>query len=223
MLFDALGTLVELEDPWNALARELRDRGAVVVVAEARRALLKEMSYYRAHHHEAVDEPSLETLRDRCALVLRDALPASARELPPESLREALMAGLRFRAFPDAAPTLDRLRAAGCSIGVVSNWDVSLHGVLRAEGLEGRVDVVLTSAEEGVVKPDPRIFERALERLGGVPPQAAVHVGDDIRSDVGGALAAGIEAVLIDRSGDTAAPRGATVVRSLADLLPERR
>ncbi len=223
MLLDALGTLVELENPWGALARELRGRGAAVTVEDARSALLEEFAYYRAHHHEAGDAEGLESLRDRCALVLRNALPSPARDLPPSVLREALLAALRFRAFPDAAPALAALRSKGCRLGVVSNWDVSLHAVLRATGLAERVDVVLTSAQEGVAKPDPEIFVRALARLGGVEPQAALHVGDELGSDVRGALAAGLAAVLIDRDGTAGEPPGVKVVRSLADLVPVRR
>ena len=221
MLFDALGTLVELEDPFTAVRRELADRGAPVSAQDARRALEAEMAYYRANHTGAVDASSLERLRDRCAQVLRDNLPSPARDLPLTELRAALMSGLRFRAFTDAGPTLDALREAGHRIAIVSNWDVSLHGVLEATGLAPRVDVVVTSAQEGVAKPDPQIFRVALQRLGGLSASDAVHVGDDVESDVGGALAAGISAVLVDRSAATppAVARGVRVVRSLSELV----
>ncbi len=221
MLFDALGTLIELEDPWNALAREMAVRGAPLSLDDARRALTAEMAYYRAHHHEAVDERSLESLRDRCAVVLRDALPPPASNLPLTQVRAALLSGLRFRAFADAAPTLGALRAAGHALAIVSNWDVSLHGVLEATGLAGLVDVVVTSAQEGVGKPDPAIFRIALERLGGLAAVEAAHVGDDLESDVRGARAAGIAAILIDRAAPAGEPpaAGVRVVRSLQELL----
>ena len=179
------------------------------------------MSYYRAHHREAVDDDSLEALRDRCAAVLRDALPAPARDLPLAEIRAALLAGLRFRAFPDALPTVDALLAAGHQLAIVSNWDVSLHAVLRDTGLASRVSVVVTSAEEGVAKPDARIFERALQLLGGISAVDALHVGDDLHGDVSGALAAGLQAVWIDRTGGSAgqAPAGARTVQSLLELV----
>ena len=223
MLFDALGTLVGLNDPVRAVARELASRGAPVSEADAGRALGAEMAYYRAHCDEAVDERSLEALRDRCAEVLREALPSPARELPPAAVRDALVAGLRFMAFDDAEPALAGLRAAGCAIGVVSNWDVSLHGVLRETGLAAHIDAVLTSAEEGAGKPGAEIFQRALARLGDVPAADAMHVGDDVESDVRGAQAAGIPAVLVDRSALGPVPPGVRVVRSLTELLPARR
>jgi putative hydrolase of the HAD superfamily len=220
VLFDALGTLVGLEEPVARLARELAQRGAAVSEADAGSALFAEMSYYRAHCDEAVDERSLEALRDRCAEVLHEALPAPARDLDGAAIREALIAALRFTAFADAEPALAGLRAAGCSIAVVSNWDVSLHGVLRETGLAEHVDAVLTSAEEGVGKPGAEIFHRALERLGGVATADAIHVGDDIESDARGALAASIAPVLVDRGGLGDVPAGVRVVGSLTELLP---
>lgn len=223
MLLDALGTLLELVDPWASLARELAARGAPVGEGHARQALLREMAYYRAHHDEGVDERTLEALRDRCAAVLREALPAPARDLPAADVRAALLAALRFRAFGDVPRTLDVLRAAGARLVVVSNWDVSLHGVLRETGLAERVDAVLTSAEEGVAKPDPELFARALARAGGIPAADALHVGDSLEMDVAGARAAGIAAVLLlRRSHDhaPARPAGVPVITSLAELLP---
>ena len=68
---------------------------------------------------------------------------------------------IAYQAFPDAADVMERLRASGLAIGVVSNWDVSLHDVLARIGLAPLVDAVVTSAEAGSSKPDAAIFERA--------------------------------------------------------------
>lgn len=223
VLFDALGTLVHLDDPFDALTRELAERGAPVEPDAARRALESEMAYYRSNHQAAGDRASLDDLRDRCVDVLRDALPPPARDLAHARLREALLASLRFRAFGDAAPALEGLRTAGVATAIVSNWDVSLHDVLAATGLAGLVGAVLTSAEEGMAKPDPQLFRRALERLERPSPQFAMHVGDDLEADVGGALAAGLTPVLIDRTGAGGHGGRCRVVRSLAELLPPRR
>ena len=223
MLFDALGTLVHLDDPAGGLARQLAARGAAVSEPDAMQALVAEMTYYRTHCDEARDEAALADLHDRCAAVLQEALPSPARELPFAEVRAALLQGLTFSAFDDAEPTLRALREAGCALAVVSNWDVSLHGVLRDTGLGAHVDAVLTSAEERVAKPDPEIFTRALERLGGVSPDEALHVGDDVASDARGAQAAGVPVVLVDRGGLTGVPDGVGVVSSLSELVPARR
>lgn len=215
VLLDALGTLLELEPPAPRLQAQLAARGVAVTEAEADIALRAEIAYYRAHHDEAVDAAALEDLRDRCTAVLRAALPEHARAAG--DLRGALLASLRFRAFPEVPGVLAALRARGLVLIVVSNWDVSLHGVLADTGLAGALDATLTSAEVGAAKPDPAIFARALEAAGGVAPGAALHVGDSPEADLDGARAAGLGAVLVVRDGEPA-PDGVRAIRDLSAL-----
>jgi putative hydrolase of the HAD superfamily len=217
VLLDALGTLLELEPPAPRLREELSSRvGAQVSLAQAQAAIGAEFAYYRAHLDEGRDPASLASLRSRSAEVLARALPADTRELLPagDGTVELLLASLRFRPFPDALSALPRLRDRGVRLVVVSNWDVSLHQVLARVGLSTHLDGIVTSAEAGVRKPNPAIFERALA-LAGVPAPAALHVGDTLAEDVAGARNAGIEAVLIAREGS--APRGG--VRTIQSLL----
>lgn len=224
VLLDALGTLVELDDPVGGLMRSLAARGIAPGEREVAIALRDEIAFYRAEHHVAVDADALEALRLDCARVFAESLGAPAAGLSALDMRDALLEGLRFRAFDDVAPALARLRAAGARLAVVSNWDVSLHEVLRDTGLGDAFDVVLTSAQERTQKPDPELFRIALERLGSVAPQDAVHVGDDRVADVEGALAAGIQPLLLDRDGAGGPSAGARVIRTLAELdLPARR
>lgn len=217
VLFDALGTLVELEPPWPLLRAALASRhGIELPEEEAKQAMLAEMTYYKAHHHEGVDEQSLADLRRRCAAVLRDRLPQVAR-LSEDDLVEALMASLRFRPYPDAAPALGRLRLAGVRAAAVSNWDVSLRGVLSQIGLGGLFDDIVVSAEVGARKPDPAIVEAALRRLR-CPAGKALMVGDSPETDVAGAQAAGVRAVLLDRAGTAAAIPGVERIHTLDGL-----
>ena len=220
VLLDALGTLVELEPPWPHLRAELQTRFGIDVTLDAARAAMRaEMAFYRAEHGAASDRAGLAELRRRCAEVLAGELPPLAA-VPLDDVVEALLAAIRFRAYPDAAPALEAWRAAGAGTAVVSNWDVSLHDVLAATGLRPLVDVVVTSAELGVAKPDPRIFAAALETLGAAPGEA-LHAGDTPDEDVAGAQAAGIAAVLVARDGaPDELPAGVRVVASLAELAP---
>jgi putative hydrolase of the HAD superfamily len=216
LLLDALGTLLELEDPGPPLAAELAAAGAEVSVEQARAAVIAEMTYYRAHHDEASDRERLADLRRRCAEVLRAELPPAAQELGVPRLTEALLTALRFRPFPDVPPALEQLRATGARLVVVSNWDVSLHDQLEATGLAALVDGAVSSAELGVGKPNPAIFAKALE-VAGADGAHSLMVGDSLDTDVEGARAAGLRAVLLDRWGaapDTDAP----VIASLAEL-----
>ena len=218
VLLDALGTLVGLDRPVARLAGELERRGARVGLDAAGAALRAEMRFYRAEHDRAVDAATLEALRDDCAQVLRDALPPRAARLAVPALREALLAALRFTPYPEVPGALRTLRDAGHPLVVVSNWDVSLHGVLADTGLAELVDGVLTSAQERVAKPDPELFARALA-LAGRTASDALHAGDSVEHDIAGGRAAGIPAVLVDRTGTAPAPRGAAVVRDLEGLL----
>jgi HAD superfamily hydrolase (TIGR01493 family) len=200
VLFDALGTLVELEPPWPLLRTALASHGIEVPEELAKEAMLTEMAYYKQHHMEGHDEASLNELRDRCTAILARHLPPAAAGLPPGDLKEALLGSLRFRPYPDAAPVLGRLRQLGLMSAIVSNWDVSLRGILGELGLSGLVDDVVVSAEAGAAKPRPDIFELALRRLRCAPARA-LFVGDSPETDVAGALAAGMHAVLLDRTG----------------------
>jgi putative hydrolase of the HAD superfamily len=218
VLFDALGTVVELEPPWPRLRRTLERRHGVEVSEEqAKEAMLAEMAYYRGHHNEGLDQASLGELRQRCALVLRDHLPA-ASALSADELTEVLLDSLRFVPYPDAAGTLAVLRAAGMRLAVVSNWDCSLASVLAEVGLAAAVDEVVVSAQVGVSKPDRRIFEAALERLR-CKPEQALFVGDSLETDVAGARAAGIRSLLLDRHLRAAVPGEVERIFSLTDML----
>jgi putative hydrolase of the HAD superfamily len=190
VFLDALGTLVELEPPWISL----RDQVPAEVSDERlREALRAEMAYYRDHAHEGRDESSLADLRERCAALVSE-------ELGIEVTAEELVEAIRFDAYPDAVPALRELRNGGRRLVAVSNWDCSLPRVLERCGLGDLLDGAVSSAVAGARKPDPAIFEPALE-LAGCAPEEALHVGDTREEDVAGARAAGIRPLLIDRGG----------------------
>ena len=121
--------------------------------------------------------------------------------------------------FPDVAPTLAALRALGCSLGVVSNFDSRVVPILDGLDLAPWFESVTLSSRIGVTKPDPAIFARALA-CHGAEPADALHVGDSPVEDAEGARAAGLRAVLIDRAGRHADRPGIARVDSLA-ALPE--
>jgi len=99
---------------------------------------------------------------------------------------------------PEVLAALDELRRARYRMGLVSN--ISLRpDLMRADlermGLAKYLDAMVFSSEVGLRKPDPRIFQEALDRLG-VEPQETVFVGDRLYDDVSGAQAVGMRAVL---------------------------
>jgi putative hydrolase of the HAD superfamily len=119
--------------------------------------------------------------------------------------------------FPDVGPALSALRALGCSLGIVSNFDSRALRVLAGLGLAPWFASVTLSSQAGATKPDRAIFERALARHG-VDAGRAFHVGDSLVEDCEGARAAGLRAVLIDRGGRHVARPGLVRVASLESL-----
>lgn len=223
VLLDALGTILELERPGPHLKRELRARGTSITSGQAEAAMRAEMAFYREAHHGAGTRQGLAELQHACARVVRDSLHIAA-DLP--DVEAALLASVRFAPYPEVPGVLGELREAGCRLVVVSNWDISLHGVLEQTGLAPLVDAAISSAEAGVAKPDPALFAQALALVDGTPEDAWM-VGDTVDTDVEGGLAAGLRAVLVART-DTpglgsfgageAAPEGVPTLPSLAGL-----
>jgi putative hydrolase of the HAD superfamily len=219
ILLDALGTLVELEPPAPRLRELLRERHGVEVSEEqAGRALRAEMGHYRDNCVHAADAAGLAALRERCVAILAEGLGPPVAGVDRSDLLATLLASLRFRPFAEVPATLERWRAAGLRLVVASNWDISLHDVLERTGLRPLLDGVATSAEVGASKPAPQLFEQALS-MAGVEPAQALHVGDSLEADVEGARGAGIDAVWLNRDGESV-PEGVRAVATLDQLAP---
>ena len=101
---------------------------------------------------------------------------------------------------PQAPAVLERLQSLDLAVGMISNSDGSIERMITKEGLAPYFRFVLDSRVVGVEKPDPRIFQMALER-GGARPDEAVYIGDLYSIDVVGARAAGMDAILLDPAG----------------------
>jgi putative hydrolase of the HAD superfamily len=97
----------------------------------------------------------------------------------------------------EVRPALERLRATGHRMVVVSNANGLIQRLFERLDLTGYFDVICDSCVEGVEKPDPRFFRIALDRAG-AQPDTTMHVGDLYHVDVAGARAAGIHPVLLD-------------------------
>jgi putative hydrolase of the HAD superfamily len=121
-----------------------------------------------------------------------------------------------YRLHPDVIPTVDRLRDAGISLGVISNFEEWLERLLETLGVTDYFPVRVISGVEGVEKPDPEIFRIALERAG-VAAEESVYVGDHPFFDIEAAEEVGMVAVLIDRRGRYPDAEGIRIT-SLEDL-----
>lgn len=218
MFFDAGETLVHPHPTFpDLLARILRREGHDVSADAVRDRVHIVFDRFR----EAAGANELWTTSpERSKRFWHDVYGTFLRELgiPREQgLIDAVYTGFTDRAnyvlFDDVVPALDRLRAAGLKLGVVSNFEEWLEQLLEELGVSGYFAVRVISGLEGLEKPDPRIFEIAMERAG-VGPEASVYVGDNPEFDVDPASALGMFPVLVDRRGrfpDAAVPRIASL------------
>ena len=198
VLFDVGDTLI-LGHPKFWLWPLLQERGVAdkVDVSRLREAIGSAYAVYVSRHMEA---NTIERARPiwrafHTAMLSGIGLPEYADEIA-EHLAQNWQNPKSWPLTPGAKEVLGELKQRGYKLGVVSNWDALLPGVLEATGLIGFFDYVAASALEGVAKPDPRIFQIVLGHLQ-VSPQETVHVGDS-EDDVKGATAAGIRPILFD-------------------------
>ncbi len=119
--------------------------------------------------------------------------------------------------FDDVLPALDLLKQQGFTLGLISNMNVPGNELAENMGLTPCLDLAVTSGEVGVEKPHPPIFHEALRRAG-VDAMDAVHVGDQLSSDVDGARNVGIQPVLLDRDRNHTGYRDCPRIETLMEL-----
>jgi len=123
----------------------------------------------------------------------------------------------RHQVFSDVAGALDLLGETH-SLALVTNGAACLQREkLAASGLGDYFEAVVVSADIGVAKPHPSVFEHVLSELG-AGSDRAVMVGDSLAKDVDGALGAGLRAVWVNRSGSAAVPANRLDVAEISTL-----
>lgn len=120
------------------------------------------------------------------------------------------------RLTPKVLEGLETIAATGRAMAVISNADGRVESLLEERGLTRHMRFVLDSALEGVEKPDPEIFHRALRRLD-LEARRCLYVGDFYAVDVCGARNAGLRAVLVD-PGKVWGKKDVLTCSSVADL-----
>jgi len=173
---------------------DARTRGIFPPTMEAQRAFFREYDRLVLSRLGLPADPALMEDVDRAFLPMSE---------PP-------------RCFDDALSTLDRLRSEGYRLGIISNASHELPDSLREHNVAERMDAVTYSWEVGAEKPDPRIFQVALDRLG-VRAERAVHVGNEYGKDVRGARAAGLTPILLDVQRE-AKETDCLIIKCLADI-----
>ncbi len=212
ILFDAGNTLLFLD--FSRLAREVGPAIGVPLTPE-------ELAAQARPAARALENGS-STDRERASRYLESIFLLAG--VAPEKLdmvRDTLLLMHRekhlWADLPEGtAEGLEALAAAGYRLGVVSNSDGRVEEALVAAGIRDHFELVIDSQLVGVEKPDPRIFELALERLG-LGPAQALYVGDIYEVDVVGARRASLDVILLDPLG-LHAGREVRTARSVAEV-----
>ncbi|MET0343040.1 MAG: HAD family hydrolase [Polyangiales bacterium] len=219
VLFDAGNTLVFLDH--DALAAAGHDAGLSLTGAALRDAEPTAKKRYEAEltrglSHEAGWDLYVTTIFTTAGATLDAARAATV------IARRAHDDFNLWRKVPsDLLAALALGKQHGLRYGVVSNSEGRLPALFSRVGLDGWFEHVVDSALEGVRKPDPEIFRRALARMG-VEARDALYAGDIPNVDVDGARGVGMQAVLVDTLGHfpdyTGAPRFASVAALMRAL-----
>ncbi len=210
ILFDFGGTLMYGRRDWTPVMAKADD-----MLAEHLRIQGMDVNpntfplEFRKNLDEYFKQREQDLLETTYTFVLRELLKNKGYDdIPSDVLRGALdnlfsVTQANWVLEEDAIPTLQKLRAKGYSLGIISNAgdDADVQQLARQFGITQYFDFILTSAACSYRKPHPRIFELALSNWY-CPPNEAVMVGDNLDADIRGAQEVGIYGIWISRRAD---------------------
>jgi len=196
VLFDFGGTLANTKTDWEMVSERIKSRLELedirVDPVDMENAIKDTIEYRYEQHQLGAELDSYQFFNHALGILGHSVSMDIADELEQYVYDEGyieFVSGLE-----------DTLMALSndYKLGLLSNsWLEAPRQALRDHGYGRWFDVMICSFDIGVPKPDPRIFEFALDLLG-VHAQEAVMVGDSLEADIKGALGAGMRAVLVD-------------------------
>jgi len=227
IFFDAAGTLFEArESVGHTYARIARMHGLdaedAAVSAGFRRAFSSTPSLAFGPGHSEDDLRGLE--REWWRVLVRKSFEGLGTFDSFDDFFDELFGYFgdpaNWAPLPETHTVLRQLKDAGLRLGIISNFDYRLYGILEGLGLRPFFDRITISSEAGFAKPSREIFAAALSAMG-LDRAEAVHVGDSEHMDVRGAQAAGLHPIFIDvgLTGTPILDGGVARVSSLAEII----
>jgi len=218
VVFDAVGTLIHTRPGAVEIYHTLAARQGVQL--EELHVRQRFVAAYRAE--EAIDQAAgWITSEQREHQRWRAIVTHTLAVLPDpgaafQELFEHFASPSAWQVPDEAAGVLQALRDRGLILGMGTNYDSRVErvvaGLPQLTLLWGRLVV---SAAIGFRKPGVEFFQKVVQ-FAGCSPREVLFVGDDLENDYEGAIAAGLEAVLLDPRGQSSAPRR---IERLTDLL----
>jgi putative hydrolase of the HAD superfamily len=226
ILFDLDGTLRHSRPTMNQAFCKLAAELGLPESAAGSRAALRWLHYYWAQSEELLADLEIYHGKEENFWLNHARLHLAAFGCPPERI-ERLAPEISRRLTDEYEPedwicddvpgTLQALKQAGFSLGVVSNRTNPFGELLETLGLRAYFDYLLAAGEIQAWKPEPHIFRHAMSQLG-VDPGQTLYVGDNYYADVIGAERAGIRPILLDPEG-TFDDAACTVIRALGEIV----
>ncbi|OGO12217.1 MAG: hypothetical protein A2Z66_12625 [Chloroflexi bacterium RBG_13_66_10] len=215
LIFDLGSTLIRFNGEWGevvsnahfALVDQLQQEGLQIDGAAVASEFRRQMEIY--YHERESDFIEVTT-----AFVLRQVLANSGHpSVSDEVIRRALermyrLTEIHWSPMPGVYQALDELRPQGYRLGMISNAgnEANVHRLIDKAGLRAYFDPILISAEVGLRKPNPALFEIVL-RAWGLRPEETVMIGDTLGADILGAQNAGMHQIWLTLDADTPANR----------------
>ncbi len=224
VLFDWFNTLAHYDPPREELYRKVfQESGISLSIQEIYRGLLAGDRYFfsglaRAQARGA----SFEERAAQFTLYPRAMAAEAGIELSPELQMEIITRVLKqfngaYTLYEDVLPLLKLLKNRGLVLGVISNADKNVAGLIEKLGAGAYMDLLVTSEEVGAEKPAPAIFLAALDKAKIKGPEA-IYTGDQYQSDVLGAGGVGMQALLLDRYDIEHGPLKYPRIKSLSEI-----
>lgn len=155
---------------------------------------------WQAYAHAEIDQATLRMDRFRLPLIEAEMVDEIARKISAR-LDDVYLAYLVEDSvlIPGAMQLVNWLNDNAFKIGVLSNgFNIVQQGKLQQTGLEEFIDILVLSDDIGVNKPDVRLFDYAMRQSAGTSPASQLMIGDNVHTDIAGAMAAGWNAILFD-------------------------
>ena len=224
VFFDAAGTLFTVNGSVGEIyARLARDHGKEVSVADLEAGFRRCFATTPPMAFPGASPEQVLVLEKQWWRDLVQSVFASLGPFPRfadyfEELFACFARAHAWRLYPETIETLAALKSCGLLLGIISNFDSRLFGLLDGLGLAHFFDVVVISTQVGAAKPRAAIFIQALAHHG-LRPDEALHIGDSYEADVIGAQGVGLTPILVDRRDHDQGTDGYLRVRSLVEVL----
>ena len=204
ILFDLVGTLIYVKDPVGYVYSNVAlSFGFKTDYKKLDQAFIEVMSKKSTPHGGETEEKKwwreiVYEVFNVCGYDLKDKFDLIFETLFKEFTRKSAWA-----VYPEVVPVLERLcertyQGKPLQIGLISNFDSRLEIILKGLDLSKYFNCLAYSGKAGFSKPDPQIFQYALNELS-VLPEESIYVGDSLNIDYEPATELGIKAFLVDR------------------------